>query len=86
MKLTRYEMETIITYNADEKIAEIYTADLSKMNRLDKLCSDFPNIYKLKKFDEISKTYIVPKEYITFRKPRVLSERQLENLKKRNNK
>ena len=41
---------------------------------------------KLKKQGEISKNYTVPKEYITFRKPRVISEQQrerlIENLKK----
>lgn len=86
MQLSAYEKETIILFNAEEKTAEIYTADQAQMRKLDSLCAEFPEIYKLKKQDEISKTYTVPKEYITFRKPRVISERQrerlIENLKK----
>ena len=86
MQLSAYEKETIILFNAEEKTAEIYTADPVQIRRLDSLCAEFPDTYKLKKQDEISKTYTVPKDYITFRKPRVISERQrerlIENLKK----
>ena len=61
MTLSKYEQETIITFNAEEKTAEIYTADLVQIRRLDSLCAVFPEIYKLKKQDEISKTYTVSK-------------------------
>jgi hypothetical protein len=86
MTLSKFEQETIITFNAEEKTAEIYTADPVQIRRLDSLCTEFPDTYKLKKQGEISKNYTVPKEYITFRKPRVISEQQrerlIENLKK----
>ena len=80
MKLSRYEQETIITYNAKEKMAEIYSANTTLIKKLDDLCSTFPEMYKLKTQDKCSKTYTVPKEYITFRKPRVISEQHKEKL------
>ena len=86
MTLSKFEQETIITFNAEEKTAEIYTADPVQIRRLDSLCTEFPDTYKLKNQDSFSKNYTVPKEYITFRKPRVISEQQrerlIENLKK----
>ena len=86
MTLSKFEQETIITFNAEEKTAEIYTADPVQIRRLDSLCTEFPDTYKLKKQDSVSKTYTVPKEYITFRKPRNISpeqrERLVENLKR----
>ena len=41
---------------------------------------------RYEKKDDISKIYIVTKEYIKFRKPPKMTERQLENLNKRHNK
>ena len=83
MKLSRYEQETIILFNADESNAEIYTADKTVMKRLDQLCNTYPDIYKIKKEDSISKTYSVPKSYISYRKPRKLSSEQRELARKR---
>ena len=83
MKLSKYEQETIILYNAGEKNAEVYTADKSVMKRLDSLCVEYPDIYKVKKSDSTSKTYSVPKSYISYRKPRKLSSEQRELARKR---
>lgn len=55
MTLSKFEQETIITFNAEEKTAEIYTADPVQIRRLDSLCTEFPDTYKLKKQGEISK-------------------------------
>ncbi len=79
-------METIITYNVAEKYAEIYTTDKASMNKFDSLCVAFPDVYRLKKDDDVSKIYIVPKDHITFRKPPKMTEKQLENLNNRHNK
>ena len=57
MTLSKFEQETIITFNAEEKTAEIYTADPVQIRRLDSLCTEFPDTYKLKKQGEISKTF-----------------------------
>ena len=83
MKLSKYEQETIILYNADEKNAEVYTADKSVMKRFDSICMEYPDIYKVKKLDSVSKTYSVPKSYISYRKPRIISTEQREKARKR---
>ena len=73
MKLSRYEQETIVSYNADEQTATIYTRDKAVMRKLDTLVADFPDTYKLVKQDEVSKTYSFPKSFVSYRKPRAVS-------------
>lgn len=50
MKLSRYEQETIVSYNAGEQTATIYTRDKAVMRKLDTLVVDFPDTYKLESF------------------------------------
>ena len=52
MKLSRYEQETIVNYNAGEKTATLYTRDKAVMRKLDTLVADFPvhNIAELVEF------------------------------------
>ena len=57
MKLSRYEQETIVNYNAGEQTATVYTRDKAVMKKLDTLVADFPDTYKLMNKDEVSKTY-----------------------------
>lgn len=83
MKLSRYEQETIVNYNAGEQTATIHTRDKAVMRKLDKLVADFPDTYSLTGQDEVSKTYSFPKSYISYRKPRRLSEEQRENARER---
>ena len=78
MKLSRYEQETIVSYNAGEQSATIYTRDKAVMRKLDTLVADFPTTYKLMKQDEVSKTYSLPKSYVSYRKPRAVSTEQRE--------
>ena len=66
--LTKYEMETVVNYNAAEQTATVYTRDKSVMRRLDRLVADYPDIYKLLKQTDIDKTYSMPKSYVTYRK------------------
>ena len=42
MKLSRYEQETIVNYNAGEQTATLYTRDKAVMRKLDTLVTDFP--------------------------------------------
>ena len=72
--LTKYEMETVVNYNAGEQTATVYTRDKSVMRRLDRLVEDYPDSYKLLNQTDIDKTYSMPKSYITYRKPRFLWE------------
>ena len=58
--LTKYEMETVVNYNAREQTATVYTRDKSVMRRLDRLVADYPESYKLLNQTEIDKTYSMP--------------------------
>ena len=78
MKLSRYEQETIVSYNAGEQSATFYTRDKAVMRKLDTLVADFPATYKLMKQDEVSKTYSFPKSFVSYRKPRAVSTEQRE--------
>lgn len=70
-KLTKYEMETIVNYNAAEQTATVYTRDKSVMRKLDRLVKAYPESYRLVDQTDIDKTYSMPKSYVTYRKPRV---------------
>lgn len=81
--LTKYEMETVVNYNAGEQTATVYTRDKSVMRRLDRLVADYPDIYKLLRQTDIDKTYSMPKSYVTYRKPRKLNDEQREQARRR---
>ena len=55
MKLSRYEQETIVNYNAGEQTATVYTRDTAVMRKLDTLVTDFPDTYRLIEQDKVSK-------------------------------
>ena len=78
MKLSRYEQETVVNYNAGEQTATLYTRDKVIMRKLDTLVANFPDTYKLTGQDEVSKTYSFPKSYVSYRKPRAVSTEQRE--------
>ena len=81
--LTKYEMETVVNYNAGEQTATVYTRDKSVMRKLDRLVADYPDIYKLLRQTDIDKTYSMPKSYVTYRKPRKLNDEQREQARRR---
>ncbi len=83
MKLSRYEQETIVSYNAGEQTATIYTRDKAVMRKLDTLVANFPDTYKLVKQDEVSKTYSFPKSFVSYRKPMAVSMEQREQARKK---
>lgn len=83
MKQSRYEQETIVSYNAGEQTATIYTRDKAVMRKLDTLVANFPDTYKLVKQDEVSKTYSFPKSFVSYRKPRAVSMEQREQARKK---
>jgi uncharacterized protein (DUF2461 family) len=80
--LTNYKKETSINYNEAEKIAYIYTCRESLIRKLDKLCKEYPEHFKMTNKDEHSKTYEISKKYVSIRTPRILSEKQIEQCKK----
>ena len=78
MKLSRYEQESILNYNAGEQTATLYTRDKAVMRKLDTLVVDYPDTYKLTGQDEVSKTYSFPKAHVGYRKPRAVGTEQRE--------
>ena len=79
MKLSKYEMETIVNYNADDQTATLYTRDPAIMRKIDALVIEFPDIYKCIGETDIDKTYEMPKSYVSYRRPRKLTEEQRKN-------
>lgn len=73
-KLTKYEQETIINFNVAEADAVVFTRDKAVMRKLDTLVTEFPEVYKCVGETDIDKTYSMPKQYVTYRKPRKISE------------
>ena len=86
MKLSRYEQEVVINFNADESEATVYTANPAWMRKMDKLNKEFPEVIRLKSWTEVSKIYILPKNLIRIGKPRILSEAQHRHLRELQNK
>ena len=78
MKLSGYERETIINFNAREKNATLYTRDRKVMKEMDALVSRYPDVYRLVSQTDIDKTYSFSKSCVKYRKPRTLSEAQRE--------
>ena len=74
MKLTRYEQETVINFNAEEKMATLYTRDPAIMRKVDALVIDYPDTFKCIGETDIDKTYEMPKSAVTYRKPRRISD------------
>ena len=72
--LTKYEQETIINFNVAESDAVVFTRDKAVMRKLDALVTEFPEVYKCLKVTDIDKTYSMPKQYVSYRKPRRISE------------
>ena len=83
MKLTRYEQETIINFNAQDQMATLYTRDPAIMRKVDALVIDYPDTFKCIGETDIDKTYEMPKSVVTYRQPRRLSEEQRETSRRR---
>ena len=88
-KLSKYEQETIINFNVAESDAVVFTRDKSVIRKLDSLVNEFPEVYKCIGETDIDKTYSMPKQYVSYRKPRKISEdvkkRRREQINKINN-
>ena len=83
MKLSRYERETIINFNAEELAATLYTRDPAVIRKLDQLVISFPEVYKCIGEKDIDKTYEMPKSCVNYREPRQLSVEHREELRSR---
>lgn len=93
MSLSRYEKETVINYNSEEKVAYISSSQDWMKRRIKHLAEKYPNDVKITSEDEYTVMAEVPKKYIRFGPPRVLSDEQkqaaaerLKNYRKLKNK
>lgn len=66
----------------NEDMATVYSANPAWIRKMDALVHEFPDVFRIKRWTEISKTYEMPKKYIRIGKPRELSPVQTENLEK----
>ena len=82
-RLTKYEQETIINFNVAESDAVVFTRNKGTMKKLDALVNEFPEVYKCLKVTDSDKTYSMPKKYVSYRKPRRMSEEEKEQLRER---
>ena len=75
MGITLEEQETIILHNRADKTAEVFTYDPSTKTKLNKLCKEYPNHFRLtKKNGDGGNTYEFPKNLISIRAPRAKRE------------
>ena len=74
MKLSKYEQETIINFNVAESDAVVFTRDKAVIRKLTVLVTNFPEVYKCIGETDIDKTYSMQKQYVSYRKPRRISE------------
>ena len=81
MKLTRYEQETIINFNAQDQMATLYTRDPAVMRKVDALVIEYPDTFKCIGETDIDKTYSMPKSRISYRKPRRINEERREQIR-----
>ncbi len=76
MRLSRYEMETVINFNAGGKTAVLYTCDPVVIRKMDSLAAEYPDVFRCIGGTKEGKTYELPRTAVTFRKPRKLTETQ----------
>ena len=80
-RLTKTEQETVINFNVAETEAVVFTRDRTVMRKLDSLVTEFPSVYRCIKATDIDKTYVMPKQYVSYRKPRRLSAARRKQIK-----
>ena len=70
MKLSKYEMESILLYNEEESTASVYTFDPKLKSKLKRLSEKYPDqIYPERKESHGAVSYIVPKSCVSVREP-----------------
>ncbi len=79
MKLTRYEMETIIVFNEEEKTASVSTFNKRIKRILDKCVEENNSDVSVNENGD----YTLPKSWIKIRPPRKMTEAQKEELRER---
>lgn len=75
---SRTEHETIISFDAEERTAHIYTADPVYLRKLDKLHEEFPDAYTIAWTEPGggARKYLAPSVLIRFGKPQSEAQRE----------
>ncbi len=75
---SRYEQETSILWNEEDKTANVYTASPVTMRKLDKMCERFPDDYKCVWVDSDggAKKYTIAPKLVSFRAPTSEAKRE----------
>ena len=78
MNMARYEQETIISFNEEEKSARIYTHNKVLRQKPEALARDRPEDCRLVKVSHSGRAvdYVIPKSWIRIVSPRIASEAQ----------
>ena len=84
MNMARYEQETIIGFNEEEKTAGIYTHNKVLRQKLESLARDRPEDCRLVKVSRSRRAvdYAIPKSWIRIVSPQIASEAQKEASRK----
>lgn len=81
MNLSRYEKETVINFNDEEKKAIVYTCNSKLIEKLISYCDKHKDKFKLICQDKISATFEIDKKLISIRQPRIYTDEQKEKLR-----
>lgn len=82
MNLTKYEQETIINYNNEEKTASIFTYDKSLIRKLDKRLAEMSDMELIRRGEDFAE-YSLPKKWIKVAFPRQYSDEQRAEMAER---
>ena len=82
MNLTKYEQETIINYNNEEKTAFIFTYDKSLIRKLDKRLAEMSDMKLIRRGEDFAE-YSLPKKWIKVAFPRQYSDEQRAEMAER---
>lgn len=82
MNLTKYEQETIINYNNEEKTASVFTYDKSLIRKLDKRLAEASDIKLIRRGEDFAE-YSLPKKWIKVSFPRQYSDEQRAEMAER---
>lgn len=85
MKLTPYEMETIILYNQEEAAANVYTHDPKVIAKLRRLQEKYPDrVFPDRPEQEGAVSYTVPKSCVCIREPYSDARRKADSKRAKN--
>lgn len=82
MNLTKYEQETIINYNNEEKTASIFTYDKSLIRKLDKRLAEMSDMKLIRRGEDFAE-YSLPKKWNKVAFPRQYSDEQRAEMAER---